>query len=151
VIVPHGVHVLQMNIRTIILGALAGVIGFLLGHQPMIELFHALDIVSFRGYRMGAVAPLNVPAVLSGAFWCALWGIVLAVLWHRLPGGRAAIKGLIFGLVFVQALGNWILVPLFKGTAYFHGWNASWMLITACFQAAFGVVMGVAYHFLARK
>jgi hypothetical protein len=117
----------------------------------MIELFHALDIVSFRGYRMGAVGPLNVPSVVNGAFWCALWGIVMALVWHRLPGGRAPIKGLIFGLVFVQVLGNWILVPLFKRGAYFHGWNWSWMLVTACFQAAFGAMMGLAYGFLARR
>jgi hypothetical protein len=137
-----------MTIRTLSLGALAGIIGFLLGHQVMIELFYHLELVSFRGYRTAAVGPMNVPAVVNGAFWCMLWGMLMALIWHRLPGKTPGLKGLLFGLIFVQAIGNWIFVPFFKNVSYFHGWNLSWMLITACFQASFGLVMGLAYGFL---
>jgi hypothetical protein len=134
-----------MIVRTVFLGALAGVIGYLVGHQGMITLFGRLEIVSFSGYSVSPVGPLGVPMMVNGAFWCALWGMLMALLWPRLPGVASWLKGLIFGLVFVQMIGNWVLVPLFKGTEYFHGWNWSWMLITACFQAAFGLVMGIAY------
>jgi hypothetical protein len=134
--------------RNLALGALAGVIGLLLGHQSLIELFHALNIVSFRGYRLDPVGPFSIPFVVNAAFWCALWGMLLAAIWRFLPGRNPAIKGLIFGLVFVQALGNWVLVPLFKGGAFFHGLNWSWMAITACFQAGFGLATGAVYRFL---
>jgi hypothetical protein len=139
-----------MTLRNLLIGALAGVIGYLTGHQGLITLFGRLDIVSFSGYGLSPVGPLGVPMIVNGAFWCALWGMLMALLWTRLPGGQAWLKGLLFGLIFVQALGNWILVPLFKGTAYFHGLNWSWMLITACFQAAFGLTMGIAFSFLRR-
>jgi hypothetical protein len=139
---------MKLSIRSILLGALAGVLGLLIGHQSLIELFHALGIVTFRGYRLDPVGPLSLPFVVNAAFWCALWGLLMALVWPLLPGRHAALKGLIFGLVFVQALGNWVLVPLFKGTPFFHGFDIRWMAITACFQAGFGVASGLAYRFL---
>jgi hypothetical protein len=137
--------------RPLLLGALAGILGLFIGHQSLIELFHALGIVSFRGYRLDPVGPYSVPFVINAAFWCALWGVLMAAVWRFLPSNHAWLKGLIFGLIFVQALGNWVLVPFFKGEAYFHGFNGSWMAITACFQAGFGIASGLIYRFLAQR
>ena len=142
---------MSISSRLFILGAVSGVIGLLLGHQSLIELFYRLELVSFRGYRMDPVGPLNVPFVINAAFWCALWGMLMAAIWHWLPGRTAGLKGLLFGLIFVQGLGNWILVPFFKNGAYFAGWNIRWMLITACFQAGFGLAAGLAFQFLSTR
>jgi hypothetical protein len=141
----------RMNARVLALGALAGVIGFLVGHQAMIELFYRFDLVTFSGWRTAPMGPFGVPAIVNGAFWCALWGMLMALLWPKLPGSTPALKGMLFGLILVQALGNWVLVPLFKGKPYFADLAWSWMAITACFQAAFGLVMGLAYGFLSRR
>jgi hypothetical protein len=138
------------SLRPLLFGAVAGIFGLLIGHQSLIELFYFLEIFPFRGYRLDPVGPLGVPFLVNAAFWCALWGALLAAIWRWLPGSTPAIKGVIFGLVFVQALGNWILVPVFKGTAYFHGWNWSWMAITGCFQAGFGLATGVIFDRLRR-
>jgi hypothetical protein len=67
----------------------------------------------FRALKMQAP---SIPTLVHQSIWGGLWGILFALILHRVPGGIAPIRGLVFGMMFPMLLGSWLLVPLVKGT-----------------------------------
>ena len=56
---------------------IAGFVSTLVFHQGVLWLLYAGGISPRAPWNMTPVPPLNIPAVISLAFWGGLWGIVL--------------------------------------------------------------------------
>ncbi len=144
----------------IVVGFLAGVLAVLLVHQPMIWALATAKIIPAVAYNMEPLK--NAPAVLAVTFtsfglngwptlfnlmfWGGLWGALYGLAFVRLPLA-SWLKGLLLGLCVVIA-GNWLLVPLAKGSALFGGLDPFRMAITSVINIPFGIATGVIYGLL---
>jgi hypothetical protein len=66
--------------RCAALGFVSGALGMLTFHQPAVALLDAADLYPVSAFATRPVGPLGVPAVLSGAFWSGLWGVLFAAV-----------------------------------------------------------------------
>jgi hypothetical protein len=147
----------QGTVGRIVLGFLAGAISVLVAHEGTIYLLHAAGYIPTNGWSMTpAIPPWGVPRLLNNVFWGGLWGVLFALLYERVPGGMAWLKGLIFGLCIVL-ISNWTLLPVIKGRLFgqpnqvlFGGWNPQRMLIVLAILGAFGLGLGIVYRLMAR-
>jgi hypothetical protein len=104
-----------------------------------------------------AIPPWGVPRLINNVFWGGLWGVLFALLYDRIPGGMAWLKGLMFGL-FIVVVSNFILLPLIKGQVFgqanqvlFGGWNPQRMVIVAVIVGGFGLGLGIIYGLIGRQ
>ena len=101
-------------------------------------------------WSAAAYGPWGVPAILNAVFWGGLWGSVLALTIHRIPGKSTTLKGLIFGwLVFLFS--NCLILPLIKGQPLFYGFEAKRMLSVFIILSGFAIATALIYERLARR
>jgi hypothetical protein len=143
---------MQGTVGRIVLGFVAAAISVLVVHEGIIYLLNAGGYIPSRGWSMTpAIAPWGVPRLINNVIWGGLWGVLFALVYDRVPGGMAWLKGLIFGL-FIVVVSNWILLPLIKGQVFgqanqvlFSAWNPQRMLIVAIIVGGFGLGLGIIY------
>jgi hypothetical protein len=141
-------------VRPVVAGAIAGVLAMLIFHQGALLLLRelALQVPEARillgigpmPFRITAVPPFGLPAVLSAVLWGAAWGVVLA--FAQRPGAvPPLLTGLVFGALVVTVVG-FTLVPWASGMPLLAGgdrqaWsravlaNGAWGLGTALLLA----------------
>jgi hypothetical protein len=144
---------MNFNVRLLALGFIAGAISVLVFHQGMILLLYLMkqtpnfpwDTAIFRG------GPVPIPRIVNQMFWGGLWGVGFAALGGLIPIANTALRGAVYGLLGSFLLGNGILVPLFKGGAYFWGLQPMRMVISALIAASFGAGVALIYKALARR
>jgi hypothetical protein len=142
---------LDLSPRSLILGFIAAAIAVVIFHQGMILVLKLTNLLpTATPWNFRSFGPLGVPTLVNQMFWGGLWGVAFAALFRMIPGGSSLIKGLIWGLLGPALLGNWVLVPLFKGGALFAGFDVQRMVITVLIGAAFGIGLGLIYG-LARR
>ena len=151
---------MQGPVGRIVLGFIAAAISVLVVHETIIYLLNAAGYIPGRGWAMTpAIPPWNVPRLVNNVFWGGLWGVLFALLYDRIPGGMAWLKGLIFGL-FIVVVSNWTLLPLIRGQVFgitrppqvlFGGFDPTRMVIVVLIVGGFGLGLGVIYGLLARK
>jgi hypothetical protein len=123
-----------------VLAFLAGFLGTLVFHQPVLWLFHK------PVYAMHAVPPFNIPAVISLAFWGGVWGIIMIPLIAKARGAAWWLAAIAFGAVFPTLVAAFVVMPLkgihMKPTPSMAilglSVNAAWGLGTAVFYRIFG-------------
>ncbi len=98
------------------LGFIAGALGVLVFHQGFIEILHLAGVLPNQPYSFKPTAPLQVPQVLSLAFWGGLWGIALVFCLEALHSAARLWAAFLFGGVFPPLVGMLIVAPL-KGTS----------------------------------
>lgn len=143
---------MQGTFGRVALGFVAAAISVLVVHEGIIFLLNAAGYIPSRGWSMTpAIAPWGVPRLINNIFWGGLWGALFALVYDRIPGGTAWLKGLIFGLLIV-VVSNWILLPLIKGQVFgqpnqvlFGGWNPARMWIAPVIVGGFGLGLGIIY------
>jgi hypothetical protein len=91
--------------------------------------------------------PLGIPAIANHMFWGGLWGIVFALVWHKIPVNAWWLKGLVFGWLIV-VLANWIVIPLIRNQALFAGLDPKRMLTGLLILGGFGMATAVIYGLL---
>lgn len=154
----------------LLLGFLAAVLAVLLVHQPIIHTLAGMGMIQGRAYNMAALgtAPLALttfmkslgfagwPILFNTMFWGGVWGVIFALVHHRLPGGLLILKGLVFGLL-ILVFSNWIGLPFIRGTLlgmpnnpYFAGFVPDRMLAGALIVGGFGAGLGFLYSVLRR-
>lgn len=146
---------MQGTVERIVLGFIAGAISVIVAHEGAIYVLHAAGYIPTNGWSMTpAIPPWGVPRLVNNVFWGGLWGVLFGLLYERVPGGMAWLKGLIFGLCIVL-VSNWILLPLIKGQFFgqpnqvlFGGWNPQRMLIVLAILGTFGLGLGIAYRLI---
>jgi hypothetical protein len=140
-----------------VLGFVAAAMSVLIAHEGIIYLLNAGGLVASRGWSMTpAIAPWGMPRLVNNVFWGGLWGALFGLVYDRIPGGMAWLKGLLFGL-FIVVVSNWVLLPLIKGQIFgqanqvlFGGFIPMRMLATVLIVGGFGLALGLIYGLLAR-
>ncbi len=139
------------NPRSLVFGFIAGAIAVISFHQSMILILHLLKFLPNFPWSFRPVGPMGVPALINSMFWGGLWGVAFAALLAFIPGRTLWQRGLVFGFLGPVLLGNWLLVPLFKGGAYFGGFVAQRMLISVLIGCAFGFGLALFYKMLQKR
>jgi hypothetical protein len=126
---------------------LVGALAMLTFHQAGVGLFHAAGLFPVPPFQLQPTGPLQVPAVVNGAFWAGLWGIpfLLVVLpWMRrfMPGWAA---GLLFGFVVPVAVLFLVVAPL-KGQPVAFAQPLGSMLRIALVHAFWGFGMVIIWQ-----
>ena len=148
---------MQGTLGRMVLGFIAAAIAVVTVHQLIIYVLALTGLIRAAAWSLQSVPPWGVPRLVNGMFWGGLWGALFALLYERLPGGTAWLKGLIYGLLIV-VVSNWILLPLIKGQIFgqpnqvlFGGWNPLRMLATVLILGGFGITLGVIYRLMASR
>ncbi|MDB5569042.1 MAG: hypothetical protein JWN93_225 [Hyphomicrobiales bacterium] len=131
-------------------GLWTAILGFIAGALSVF-VFHQLAIWGLSGRtpwsNWAPVPPFGVPAMLNIAFWGGLWGVLLAYVARRFPGGLLYfVCAFAFGAIF-PPLVSWYVVPLIKGGAL--GPRGVWYN-SAIINGMWGLGAGIFLHLLRR-
>ncbi len=119
-------------------GFIAGALGVLLGHQPMLALLNAQHFVNAHAYSARPTGPLHVPQIVSTCFWSGLWGVVFAWAQRRFPRGPAYwLLAFAFGAA-LPTLVAWLVVPPLKGLPI-RGFDIHRILVGVVVNGAWGL------------
>jgi hypothetical protein len=133
------------------LAFLAGFLGVLLFHQPMLGVLHALGLTALAPYPTGATVPFGIPRVLSLAFWGGVWAIPLALI---LLGVRTWAAywwtALLFGSIG-PSLVNWLVVLPLQGAPMGGGWHPSEILTALIINGAWGLGTALILYWVANR
>jgi hypothetical protein len=144
---------MNLSIRTLILGFVAGAISVVIFHQGMIFLLYMMKQTPNFPWNVTAMKTgMGLPILLNQMFWGGLWGVAFAALGHMIPIAHNILRGAVFGLIGPFLLGGGVLVPLLKQTGpYFWMWPGQRWIIGALIGAAFGVGIAVILRVLAKR
>lgn len=121
---------------------LAGFLSTLIFHQGILAILHAAGATPRRAYSMDPTPPLQVPAVLSLAFWGGLWGILLWYVLCRAKGAKRMtsywILALAFGALAPTAVAFFVVFPL-KGLPVAGGWHPDLLAGALLLNGAWGI------------
>ena len=105
------------------LGFFAGALGVLVFHQGFIEILHLAGVLPNQPYSFKPTAPLQIPQVLSLAFWGGLWGIALVFCLKALRSAERLWAAFLFGGVFPPLVGMLIVAPLKGASVDWTDWR----------------------------
>jgi hypothetical protein len=138
-------------------GFVAAAVSVVAVHEGITYALAEAGLTARVGWDMQPVPPWGVPRLVNSVFWGGLWGALFAMVYDRLPGRGAWLRGLIFGL-FIVVVGSWTLVPLIKGRVFgqpdqvlFGGLDPRRMLATTLIVGGFGLGLGVVYGLVRPK
>jgi hypothetical protein len=137
--------------RRLPLAFVAGFLGVLLFHQPMLGFLHVLGLTAHAPYPMVATVPFGVPRVLSLAFWGGVWAVPLALVLGCIRA-RATywLTALLFGAIG-PSLVNWIVVLPLKGAPVGGGWHPSAILTALIINGAWGLGTALLLYWTSRR
>lgn len=139
------------------IGFVAGALAVLIFHQGMYYILGQAGLVQNAPWRLSPlVPPLGIPWLINQMFWGGVWGVIYALLFEPMVPLPFWAAGLVFGVLFPQLLGSWLLVPVLKSQPILGGYLihhdltrlTSGLLLNG---VAFGVGTGVIYSTLTRK
>lgn len=131
--------------RTVVLGFIAGAVGVLVFHQGVLLVMHALGLVPFAPYSLEPTPPLNVPSVLSLAFWGGLWGIALAAMIERVRWADSLWVAVVFGGVLPSLVAALVVTPI-KGGDMARWVQPQMILLAFVINGAWGLATALAYR-----
>lgn len=128
-------------IATVVLSAMMVIKG-------MMGLMPELDVAAMIGMMMGA--SVTVGWIVHFMIGTIAWGGGFALLYDQIPGGNAAVKGIVFGVA--AWLGMMILVMPMAGAGLF-GMSLGIMapIMTLVLHILFGAVLGGVYGLLLQR
>lgn len=119
----------------------AGFASTLVFHQGLLWLLYAGGASPRAPWNMTPVWPLNVPAVISLAFWGGIWGVVLWTLIRAARGGVYWAEALAIGALGPSLVAWFVVMPI-KGSGFAGGWDPRIIVGALLLNAAWG--LGVA-------
>ena len=148
---------MQGTFGRIVFGFIAAALAVVIAHEAIIYVLTQTGFIRGTAWGMQPIPPWGVPRLINNVFWGGLWGALFALIYDRLPGDMAWLKGLIYGLLIV-VFSNWILLPLIKGQVFgqpnqvlFGGWEPRRMLTAAIIVGVYGLALGVIYDLMRPK
>ena len=138
---------MSKTLARLVLGFLAGSLSHLVFQGAFGGILYAAHLLPALPWSLMPVPPLGVPRSLSLGFWAGLWGVLYAVLEHRLTArfGRGP-GGLVFGAL--PLAGHWFVALPVKGFGIGGVFHPAMVPIEVGFHAVFGI--GLAILFRAR-
>jgi len=116
----------------------AGFISTLLFHQGLLHLLYIAGKFPTPAWNMAATAPLQVPAVISLAFWGGVWGVVLWAMIKKQSSARQWPLAIILGALLPSIVALLIVFPL-KGMAFAADWDPKWWIGAFLLNGAWGL------------
>jgi hypothetical protein len=136
----------ERNPARLLLGFAAGALSLLIFHQGAVFILHHAGVVPRVPYPMQATTPFGIPQVWSWAFWCGIWGAVLAALAPMLPSGpRFWVGAFLFG-AFVPTLVAWFVVFPLKGIPIGAGWRVGATATSLGLNGVWGLGTAIVLH-----
>jgi phosphotransferase system glucose/maltose/N-acetylglucosamine-specific IIC component len=134
-----------MNFRNLVTGFVAAAIAVLTVHQSIVFGLDSAGVISREAWSVKPHGPLQIPTILNSVFWGGLWGSVLALLYNKLPGSAAWIKGLLFGWL-IYFFSNNLILPLIKGNPLFFGGDLNQLAAVFLILSGFGMATAIIYN-----
>lgn len=116
---------------------IAGFAATLIFHQGVFAIFNAVGAIQQTPWDMASTQPLDIPAVISLAFWGGIWGMVLWMFIQGKQGIQYWARAIGIGAVGPSALALLIVFPL-KGLAFAGGWDPKIIMGALILNAAWG-------------
>src|SRR5436305_6698352 len=133
----------------VVLEWVAGFCGTIFFHQPALWLLHRAGMTPRMPYVMTPVPPLGVPSVISLAFWCGVWGIIMIPAIARIRGeGAYWLASIVFGAVLPTLVAAFIVAPL-KHAPVPHSF--SMLILGLIVNGAWGLGTALLFRFFARS
>ncbi len=130
-----------------VLGFIAAALAVLTVHQSIVFLLDVSGLITRQAWSLAPTGPLQVPTIVNGVFWGGLWGSLMALVYHKIPGGAAWLKGLLFGWM-MYIVSNSTLLPLIKGNPMFFGGDVNQALAVFLILSGFGITTALIYNWL---
>jgi hypothetical protein len=136
----------------IVMAFLAGFLSTLVFHQGLLGVLHLAGATPRAPYAMTPTPPLQVPQVLSLAFWGGVWGVLLWFAIQRFDGSWLYwVSSLVVGALAPSVIALFVVLPL-KGQPVAGGWqpallvgalmlNGAWGIGTALFLRLFSALL----------
>lgn len=111
--------------------------------KAMMGVMPGLDVIAMLSMMMGTSAVMGwIAHFMIGT---VAWGGGFALLYDRIPGGNALIKGVVFGVA--AWLGMMVLVMPMAGAGFFGmAFGIMAPMMTLVLHMIFGVVLGAVYQ-----
>jgi hypothetical protein len=129
---------------------IAGFISTLIFHQGVLALLHAADISPRAAYVMTPTAPLQIPSVISLAFWGGVWGIAL---WYLIRGRKPAsywTMATVIGALGPTLVALLVVLPL-KGMPVGGGWDPKLIVGGLILNGAWGIGVALLMRLMQRR
>lgn len=137
--------------KSLLAGFIAAAIAVVIFHQGMFLILSLVGLLQAKPWSFAPIPPWGVPTLINQMFWGGLWGMLFSLIWPYIPGRQFWLKGLIFGILGPNLLGNWLIVALVKGRPLFSGLAPLGMLNGILIGGAFGLGLGLIYEQLRKR
>jgi len=120
----------------------AGYISTLIFHQGLLALLFAAGVSPRAPFSMVPTGPLEIPAVISLAFWGGVWG---AAIWPLLKAAKSSaywLRAIFIGAIGPSAVALFIVFPL-KGFGIAGGWDPKIIVGALLLNGAWGLGVAV--------
>ena len=87
---------------------------------------------------MTSVPPMNIPAVISLAFWGGVWGVALWLMIRNQKNARQWLMAIILGALLPSIMALLIVFPL-KGAAFAANWDPKMWIGAFLLNGAWGL------------
>jgi len=137
--VPSPLPSSQRGPRLLLAGFVAGALGVLLFHQPLLALLTQAGLANATPYATRPAALTGVPQIVSTSFWGGLWGVVFALVLPRFGGAaRRLAAGLVLGAL-LPSLVAWFVVQPLRGLPPGNGWKPQSIATALSVNGAWGL------------
>jgi hypothetical protein len=133
----------------LVIGFIAAALAVVTAHQGVVYVLNMIGWTPNKPWSTAAFGPWGVPQIVNSMFWGGLWGALYGLIHEKIPGGAAAVKGLLYGLAIVVC-SNWIVLPLIRGQALFAGMDSKRLMAGALILGGFGIGTALFYQMLRR-
>jgi hypothetical protein len=139
----------QSTLMTYLKAFIAGFVSTLAFHQGLLWLLYNGGFLPRAPWNMMPVPPLNVPAVISLAFWGGVWGIVLWALIRASRGGAYWIMALVIGALGPSLVAWFVVMPI-KDMGLAGGWDRKIIVTGLLVNSAWGLGAALLMRLLIR-
>jgi hypothetical protein len=128
----------------------AGFLSTLIFHQGVLAVLHAAGATERAPYSMEPTAPLQVPQVLSLAFWGGIWGILLWLAIRGVEGSSLYwVFALVLGALAPSIVALFVVFPL-KGQPVAGGGRPEILVGALLLNGAWGIGVALLMRLFSR-
>jgi hypothetical protein len=120
----------------------AGFVSTLIFHQGTLAALHAAKLWPKPAFSMAPTPPLNVPAVISLAFWGGIWGVALWFVIRGMTGAEYWTYATLLGAIGPSVVALFVVFPA-KGMPVAGGWKPGVIIPVLILNGAWGLGVAV--------
>ena len=121
---------------------IAGFVATLAFHQGLLGLFYAVGMFPRQPFDLTPMPPLQVPAVVSLAFWGGVWGVLVWQLLKRASGKAYWMRAIVIGALGPSIVAWFVVMPM-KGMGVAGGFDPKIIVGALLLNGAWGLGVGL--------